>query len=414
MKKGLYLSLIFVLTCGIFSGAASFKIRGHISGLQKGDTLRFERVIPPSWDFEHAFDIIVEHPDSFSYTGTQEHDQYYLMKYLPKEGVARHFDRLGLSLIITNGDSISIPGTVDEIYYCIPRGGIYEDSLLTEALLLDRSLGMIRSNYLREAEMARSQNDSIRAEQYTRLFNEFGKKSSDPRFDKARQAREAYATAHPSGSPYLIIEALQTISYEPIQKSKDLYGIWSPELKESYYGRLYAKLLSDMERLAEGQPTPAFTATAIDGIKVTQSDFNGRYLLIYHWGLCPGSVFIDGKVRELYDRYSGLGLDVLGLTESLADIRNLYDSLPENKKTPYVYVDDLRPVVEGMLSHPWKEIELTAGHPGNISLKETFGIGGWPFFVLIGPDGTIMARGFSEAFHKAENLLSDAFDSKAN
>lgn len=415
MKRHLLLPLCILLTCCI-SGAASrnFTITGHIEGLQKGDTLRFERVIRPGWNREAAFDIIIKHPDSFAYTGSQEHDQHYIMRYFPKEGNARTCDRLGLSLIITDGDSIEIPGTADAIYYCTPRGGIYDDPLLAEALRLDHSLGMIRGNYLYEAEMARLQNDTVRAEQYSRLFNEFGKKGSDPRFDEVRQAKKAYSDAHPSGTLYLLLDALQSISYEPLENSKALYDTWNQELKDSYYGRLFSKELSDMERLAEGQPAPSFAATTVNGSKVTLSDFKGHYLLIYHWGLCPGSVGIDGEVRELYDRHSDHGLDVLGLTESINDIRDLYATLPKDKTTPYVYVDDLRPVVEGMLAHPWEEVELITEYPGNKSLTEDFRISGLPFFVLIGPDGTIRARGFSEAFYKAVEMLDKEFGVRTN
>lgn len=67
-----------------------------------------------------------------------------------------------------------------------------------------------------------------------------------------------------------------------------------------------------------------------------------------------------------------------------------------------------------MLAHPWKEVELTTEYPENKSLTEDFRIGGWPFFVLIGPDGTIRARGFSEAFYKAVELLDKELETNTN
>jgi len=36
---------------------------------------------------------------------------------------------------------------------------------------------------------------------------------------------------------------------------------------------------------------------------------------------------------------------------------------------------------------------------------ETYAIEGWPFFVLIGPDGTILARNYTNAFYQAKKIL---------
>ena len=110
----------------------AFTLSGMITGLQKGDTLRFERVNIMDWSYEHAFDIIVQNPDTFHYEGTQTHDQYYLMTYHPKIGEHRIFETTGKSLIITDNDTINMTGTTDEIYYCTLKGGIYDDPLLAE------------------------------------------------------------------------------------------------------------------------------------------------------------------------------------------------------------------------------------------------------------------------------------------
>ena len=176
-------------------------------------------------------------------------------------------------------------------------------------------------------------------------------------------------------------------------------------MKDSYYGRIYADELSAMERLADGQPVPGFSVISTDGIRVTENDFKDRYLLIYHWGMCPGSLQIDSRVCELYDRYSDKGLTILGITESLTQIREVYNGLPENGKYRFAGIEDLRAVLGDMLKHPWKEVETDGEHKENMSVKDTFRVGGWPFFVLIGPDGTIRSRGFFEAFFKACDIL---------
>ena len=37
--------------------------------------------------------------------------------------------------------------------------------------------------------------------------------------------------------------------------------------------------------------------------------------------------------------------------------------------------------------------------------KRALSIEGWPFFVLIGPDGTILARNYTNAFYQAKKIL---------
>lgn len=110
-------------------------------------------------------------------------------------------------------------------------------------------------------------------------------------------------------------------------------------------------------------------------------------------------------MNDLFEKYKDKGLQVVGLTESIADIRSVYESLPAGKKTPSPGVDDMRPVLAGMLEHGWIEAELETGHPENRQIMETYAIEGWPFFVLIGPDGTILACNYTNAFYQAKKIL---------
>ena len=71
---------IFGLSAALFVAAAScsrmqsFELSGRIDGLQVGDTLRFERVLLPEWNYEPAFDVVVGEAGAFAYRGEQAHD----------------------------------------------------------------------------------------------------------------------------------------------------------------------------------------------------------------------------------------------------------------------------------------------------------------------------------------------------
>lgn len=405
MLRNLFYTLLAALCCGTASAAGSqkFTLTGRIEGLRQGDTLRFERILLPTWTLEPAFDIVIRKPGLFTYKGTQEHDQYYLMTYFPKEGEALRCDRRGKTFIVTGGDRIGMAGTADEIYYCSLSGGIYDDPMLAEYLRLDDSTGRIRGEYMRLGSEAFERKDTATGLAYERKFNLFY--DNNPGIERRKAAHKAYAEANPQSTLYLLVDRISALSYAPLPESKALYAAFSPELKDSYYGRLYAKEMAAMERLAIGQPAPDFSVVTADGKTVTRDDYKDDYLLIYHWGMCPGSIYIDGQVRELYDRYKDQGLKMLGLTESIATIRQVYEGLPKDRETPSAGTDDVRPVLAGMLEHGWTEAELETDRPENKNIKEAYNFAGWPFFVLIGPDGTIRARGFTEAFFEARAIL---------
>ena len=74
-----------------------------------------------------------------------------------------------------------------------------------------------------------------------------------------------------------------------------------------------------------------------------------------------------------------------------------------------VGIPDIRPVLARMVEHDWAEAELETGHPENTALMKTYAMDGWPFFVFIGPDGTILARGYWEAFEEAQRVIPAAW-----
>lgn len=73
-------------------------------------------------------------------------------------------------------------------------------------------------------------------------------------------------------------------------------------------------------------------------------------------------------------------------------------------KTLIVTAGD-RITLAGMLAHGWPEVELETDRPENGRILESYAIKGWPTFVLIAPGGTIVVRGFSDAFFEAKRVL---------
>lgn len=373
------------------SRSGRFTISGDISGLAAGDTIRFSRIILPGFGESEDFSVVIGDAPQFTCCGELEHDQYYVFRYFPKTGKPVTCDRTGKVFILRPGDEIQFTGNRSDIYYCRISGGIYDDPLLSEFLRLDDSLGMVRGNCIRMLTEASERRDTAEANKWHDKFNSF-QSTEKSAFDRLRRAEKEYEDANLQGSLFLLVDRFSAIGYNPVEESKEIFDRYSDEVKNSYYGKLSAEFIAEMELLTPGNPAPDFTLVTVGGDTVTKSTYSGKYLLLYHWGLCPGSVYIDPYVRELYERYKDKGLAVVGLTESIGDIRDVYESTSDER-------------FGRMIGHAWPEAELETDCPGNKSIVDTYHISGWPFFILIGPDGTLLARNFTQAFYESSEIL---------
>ena len=80
-----------------------------------------------------------------------------------------------------------------------------------------------------------------------------------------------------------------------------------------------------------GKPVPAFEVTTLDGETVTNQDLVGKNALIFFWETrCPISRRISPSIVELYKKYGGAELAVLGL--NVDDVLKLKVSDRERRK----------------------------------------------------------------------------------
>jgi len=169
--------------------------------------------------------------------------------------------------------------------------------------------------------------------------------------------------------------------------------------------------------LVPGDDAPNFHLTAIDGREITLGDCVGSYVLIYYWGLCPGSKMIDEEVIELYDKYKDK-LILIGITESIEAIKESYHNIIKSENEILAYYESVgrkiarvsnptKIVFENMLAHPWFDAETKTGN--NKKIEVDYNFEGCPYFVFISPEGKIIARDFQEAFYIAKEKMESEF-----
>lgn len=125
-----------------------------------------------------------------------------------------------------------------------------------------------------------------------------------------------------------------------------------------------------------GEPAPNFTFETPEGATRSLSDLQGKYVLIDFWATwCAPCVAKLPVVRELHDEFAGENLVVLGM------------NLDADKEKARQFVSD-------------HELSWTQGFLGEWSestVPVQYGISSIPVYVLIGPDGTFLHKGYDAA-----------------
>lgn len=133
----------------------------------------------------------------------------------------------------------------------------------------------------------------------------------------------------------------------------------------------------EAEMIGVGEPAPDFEAEALDGSRLELSDFRGKVVLLDFWGMwCPPSLEDTSELKLLYDTFKDDGqFTILSL--------NLDRSKEVGRAKEYIEAEGLR----------WHQAFLGAWLKSPV--PEAYGAPGVRSFFLVGPDGKILARGFS-------------------
>lgn len=339
------------------------------------------------WKEDGTDTILVEKEGIFSAFIPMEHTTFYLLTHQPKVGEPLRSCIRGAEIIARVGDDIKLEGSLDYLGAVRHSGGFYDNSLVAryDSLTASSNTEMIDifSQILKYQDT--KQNDSVA--KYGQMYNEYHRPlmlkivrdSLALKVNDMEYAAFMYASA-------FVFDA----TYKDV---KERLAQFTPEVQNSYFGQILDKQLLVLKNIEVGFAPAEFTVTDKDGRKVSLSDYKGKYVLIYHWGLCPGTFWVNPKITDLYQKYHEKGLEVLGFTRDDL-LKSLQGSSEEFKK-------DER--VQGLLSHPWTTV-YTEDEGNGFIVKDLY-FSGVPILMLISPDGITLARGYTKAYEEVKNLL---------
>ncbi|PTS89716.1 hypothetical protein DBR27_22480 [Flavobacterium sp. HMWF030] len=165
------------------------------------------------------------------------------------------------------------------------------------------------------------------------------------------------------------------VSYGTPEQVKIYYGVLSPEVQKSVYGKQLKEAIDLNDKTAVGVTAPEFSQTDVNGKVVKLSDYKGKYVLVDFWASWCGPCRKENpNVVQAYKTYHGKGFEVLGI--SLDDKKNLWEKAIEKDGLTWTHVSDLK---------GWKN-----------DVAVLYGVKLVPTNYLIGPDGKIVAKNLRE------------------
>lgn len=364
----LTLFLLLVIAC---RPVDTFTVSGRLQGLNAGDTLRFDTYTLPFYEPISADTFIVAENNTIDITIEAHHTIYGLLQYAPRAG--KVWGNNSAEIIARPGDNIEIHGSIDYLKCARLKGGLYDDTAVARYLDTTREMDSLETFYERKIACFSESGQSDSAFSYIERFQHMKhpKAYKEMRDSLTNLADNEYAA-------YLYLRLTHRKSPEELQERLNRF---SPATRESYLGKSLESMLPILNNISEGNKPKDFTLTDKNGNSVSLSDYRGKYLLLFYYGVCGGVFQTDPHLTDIYHEYHDKGLEMLGICRD-GDIAAAYPQLLES------------PQVQRLLTHPYPTIYLTDEQNAYIG-KELF-LYATPTVMLIDPEGTTLIRGSHE------------------
>lgn len=384
-KHAVLLFAALSILCSCSTVTNRLQVIGNIEGLQPEDTLYFTRISMPTWQDISTDTLVVSEPGKFVYQTPLTDTGYFIISHKPAEGESLPTHSRGIVLYGGPGDRLEVEGKMEFFTLLQPRGGMYDDARIERLLQLEDSVTKANEHIFRKIIHFDKLKDTPEAnpdsmEYYITKFNT----RSCPALNEERE----HVAETIDDNEYAAIAYLQRLhdtSYPDFEKR---FARFTPQIKATATGKLLGQMLQVKANIEPGNSPSAFTVTATDGKQVSLSDYSGKYLLIYHWGICPGTIWVQPRLLELYKEYHAKGFEVLGFTQG---------ALPEEVRGN----DELA----SLFDQPWTTVYTSTA--GNEFITDDYYFAGMPILMVISPEGKTIYRGYSEVFEPLQKLLQE-------
>lgn len=380
MKPKTILTLLLVAVGMVMQAqnSSSFTLQGNIEGLEKDDTLLLMTMAIPEWQPQQTDTFFVEEQNFFSIVQSVEHSQYYLLSYIPKGKEPLPTSIWGQPLFARPQDKIILNGSTEFFGTARIKGGIYDIPLIKHQDSLTAEYNKQGIAIYRKAQLALDNNMPDSIAKYGEMYNRYERSAALKELDDSL----TYKTNDNEYAAYNFLVRHYDWNYTT---GKARFDRFTPEVKASNYGKQVAERIQLKEKLEPGKTPPDFTLTTTAGRRVSLSDYKGKHLLLYWWGMCPGSFQLNPKFVELYKTYHEKGLEILAVTrENISWLEPQMN--PQNDEEKEMY---------HLFFNPSWDIAYQVEND-NASIVAIYDLNVLPTVMLISPEGKTLFRGYND------------------
>lgn len=186
-----------------------------------------------------------------------------------------------------------------------PKGAFYDDTAVARYLDTAREMDSLETFYERKIACFSESGQSDSAFSYIERFQHMKRPKAykEMRDSLTNLADNEYAA-------YLYLRLTHRKSPEELQERLNRF---SPATRESYLGKSLESMLPILSNISEGNKPKDFTLTDKNGNSVSLSDYHGKYLLLFYYGVCGGVFQTDPHLTDIYHEYHDKGLEMLGI-----------------------------------------------------------------------------------------------------
>lgn len=190
-----------------------------------------------------------------------------------------------------------------------------------------------------------------------------------------------FFAAHPSS--YVTAANLRYyVSSLTLDSLKMFYNALGTTVQQSLYGKDLWKQIDQLQSGSPGAVAKNFTATDINGNKLSLADFKGKYVIVDFWASwCVPCRHSNPHLKELYAKYHDKGFDIIGVSD---------DDHNDTAWRKAVTKDGI-----GIWHHVLRGLDyekLNKGEDNENDISNKFGVHSLPTKILIDKNGVIIGR----------------------
>lgn len=356
----------------------TFQLNGKIAGQKKG----FIKLIYTDKNGQYILDSSAVKKGRFQFRG---HITEPTMVYLEGTVQTKDMNDPNFTSFFLEPGQIMVSLVLNDFKNAVITGSKTQDEqtefnksiapLIKEMEPLSKEYEKTAKDY-RQAVKARKDETTI--EQLKNKMVEIREKF-DPYTEQIRQIEYNFFLKHPQS--YVTVFQLRFhVSYLTLDSLQLFYDKLGSRIQQSSSGK---EILKELEQLRWGSPgsiAKDFTATDLQGNKLSLSDYKGKYVLLDFWASwCVPCRKGNPHLKELYAKYSDKGIEFIGISD---------DDQAEDKWKEAIAKDGIG---------AWKHVLRGLKYKNNVfdhsnDISDKFGINSLPTKILIDPGGKIIGR----------------------